>query len=80
MILALRQQLGLPVSEFPEGTAEKEIEDDKKDEDEDDSIHSGWSAVPPQSYGTVVVLSTMLLVDMFLNINRLIKPVIARMA
>ena len=80
MILALRQPLWLPISEFPEGAAEKEIEDDKKDENEDDSIHSGWTTVQPQSYGTVVILSTMLPADKFLKTNGLIKPVIAQTA
>jgi hypothetical protein len=59
----------LPVSEFPEGAAEKEIEDDQKDENEDYSIHSGWRTLPPQSYGTVAILSTMLPADIFLKLT-----------
>ena len=58
LVFALWQPLRLPVPEFPERAAQEEVEDDQQDEDEDDSIHSGRPTLRPQSYGTVLALST----------------------
>jgi hypothetical protein len=58
LVFAVWEPLRLPVPEFPERAAQEEVEDDQQDEDEDDSIHSGASIAPPQSYGTVGALST----------------------
>ena len=58
LIPALRKTGRLPAAEFPEGAAQKIIEDDEEDENDDNSIHSRTTSVSPQSYGTVPVLST----------------------
>ena len=51
---------GLPASEFPKGAAEQKIQDDEKNKDEDNSIHSGINRGAPQSYGTLESLSTLI--------------------
>lgn len=48
-----------PFLELPDGASDKEVEDDEKDQNEDNSIHSGAENNRPQSYGRGWFLSRM---------------------
>ena len=70
----------MPASKFSEGAAQKEIEDDEQDKNEDDSIHSRPECMTPQSYGRVVILSTILATSRILNTHEIDRELVAQMA